>query len=436
MRYKIALRQVVGCLLLLVVCSTASAALELELTQGIDTALPIAIVPFAGENTDPGAAELTQTIISDLQNSGQFRVINDATADRYSETATAVNYVAWRKKHIDNLVLGKIEKINDNSIRVMFQLLETVGNKNILLNKEFTIRPRDYRRLAHHISDLIYKELTGEKGIFSTRVAYISVQRETGQPTKYRLYVADADGHNPRALLISSQPIMSPSWSPDGKQIAYVSFEKRKAEVYTVDVHSGKRRLITSFSGINGAPAWSPDGNELAVVLSKSGSPNIYLINMQTHRMRQLTHDYAINTEPSFSPDGKSIIFTSNRGGSPQIYKIDLASTQVSRVTFDGNYNARASYTPDGKSIVMLHSEGGRFNIAIQDLASGRVDVLTRAGQSESPTIAPNGKMILYATNYGGNGVLSVVSVDNKVRLRLPSTDSDVQEPAWSPFIS
>lgn len=412
--------------------SSVYAALELELTQGIDSAIPVAVTPFSGDKSET-ATEVSQVIRSDLQNSGLLRVIDKDNGDRYSEDATSVHYGFWRKFHIDNVVFGKVVDKGNHKFDILVSLIETVGSKKVLFNKEFTIPSKEARRLAHHISDLIYQELTGERGVFSTRIAYV-VLSEKNKKRQFRLEVADSDGHNPQTLLVSSQPIMSPAWSPDAKQIAYVSFENTKSEIYTVDVANGQRRLITSFPGINGAPSWSPDGSQLLIVLSKSGSPNLYSVNMKTRHMKVITKGFAINTEPAWAPDGKSVIFTSNRGGGPQIYQYNLATKSISRVTYNGSYNARASFTPDGERIVLLNGEGGLFNIAVQDVQTDKMQLLTRAGQSESPTVSPNGKMVLFATHYGGKGVLSMVSIDGRVRLRLPSRDGNVQEPAWEPF--
>jgi len=416
---------IIGVLLL---ATNVYAALDLELTQGIDKALPIAIMSFSEHN------DIADIISSDLQNSGRFRVVNIDAPQQISYGVHAVNYAYWAQQKIDNVVIGSTRSTG-KKYKIRFKLLDVYG-KSILLNKDYIIPKTQLRALAHHISDLIYQEVTGERGVFSTKIAYILVQRNPGKPTKYSLIAADADGYNPKQLLASSEPIMSPAWSPDGKNIAYVSFENKQAAIYIQNIATGKRTLITQFPGINGAPAWSPDGEQLALVLSKTGYPKIYLLNLQTKKLQQITHGYSMDTEPSWSPDGKSIIFTSDRGGSPQIYQLDLQSKNIQRLTFQGGYNARASFTPDGKNIVMLNRDNSMFNIAIQNLTTGQVTILTQFGMNKSPSVAPNGKMIAYATDYGGQGVLAEVSIDGLIKLRLPSQEGNVQEPAWSPFLN
>ena len=400
-------------------------ALDLELTQGINSALPIAINSFG---SDRASQEVGQIVEYDLNSSGQFRIVSGPQGGKAQSSVSTL-----RQLGADNVVTGDIIQVG-NHYEVTYSLIDAVANGTTLLRKTYQFNANQIRSLAHHISDEIYQKLTGEKGIFSTRIAYISVQR-TPKSTRYSLEVADVDGHNPQSLLISSEPIMSPAWSPDGRNISYVSFEKKRAQIFTVSVETGNRRLITSFSGINGAPAWSPDGNQLAVVLSKSGTPKIYNIDINSGSMKQLTFGNAIDTEPHYAPDGKSILFTSSRGGSPQIYRLSLANGQINRITFEGNYNARASYTPDMKNIVMLHRDDKEFNIGLQSINGGPIMSLTSSGRDESPSVAPNGRLILYATRSQDQGVLAIVSLDSRIKMKLPAREGDVQEPAWSPYL-
>ncbi|KTD50976.1 Tol-Pal system beta propeller repeat protein TolB [Legionella quateirensis] len=412
--------------LILMLCTSQIYALDLELTQGINSALPIAINSFG---SDAGAEEIAHVIENDLTLSGQFKIVSGPQSAN-SQSSIGV----LRQLGADSVVTGRVNRVG-NRYEVSFTLADAVANGNILLTKTYQIGANEIRPLAHHISDEVYQKLTGERGIFSTRIAYISVQRG-GPRNRYSLEVADADGHNPQSLLVSSEPIMSPSWSPDGKSISYVSFEKKRAQIFTVSVESGQRRLITSFPGINGAPAWSPDGRQLAVVLSKTGTPKIYNIDLSSGSMKQITFGDAIDTEPRFSPDGRSLLFTSGRGGSPQVYRLSLADGQVSRVTFEGNYNARASYTPDMKNIVMLHRDDRNFNIGLQNASGGPIASLTFSGLDESPSVSPNSRLVLYATRIQDKGVLGIVSIDGRIRMKLPAREGDVQEPAWSPYLS
>ncbi|KGP63848.1 translocation protein TolB [Legionella norrlandica] len=401
-------------------------ALDLELTQGINSALPIAINSFG---SDAAGQEIANVIENDLTISGQFKIVSGPQGPNSQSSVSAL-----RQLGADSVVTGRVNQLG-NRIEVSFTLADAVAKGNILLTKTFQINANQVRALAHHISDEVYQKLTGERGIFSTRIAYISVQRN-GPRARYSLEVADADGHNPQSLLVSSEPIMSPSWSPNGKSISYVSFEKKRAEIFTVSVETGQRRLITSFPGLNQAPAWSPDGRHLAVVLSKSGTPKIYDVDLSVGTMKQLTFGNSIDTEPRYAPDGRSLLFTSGRGGSPQIYRLSLSDGQISRVTFEGNYNARASYTPDMKHIVMLHREDRQFNIGIQNTDGGPISNLTFSGLDESPSVSPNSRLVLYATRYQDRGVLGIVSIDGRIRMRLPAREGDVQEPAWSPYLS
>lgn len=395
------------------------AMLSMELTRGIAGAIPIVITPFTTKGQPP-AEDIAAIVSNDLKNSGRFKLSSSKTDDQ---------------------VIGSVSEAGFNRYQVNFQLLEMFKGKGelqstVLLNRNYTVSADELRALAHHISDAVYQQLTGIRGIFSTRLAYVVVQRTSG-PTKYVLEIADQDGYNPRPLLTSEDPIMSPAWSRDGKRIAYVSFENQHAAIYIEDVATGSRYRVSEFKGINGAPAWSPDGRKLALVLSKSGSPNIYMMDLASRQLTQLTHDYYINTEPSWSPNGNNLIFTSNRSGNPQIYQLNLATKAITRVSYDGSYNARASYTPDGNHITMLNRESGLYNIGILDLDTGVFRVLTNSSSdSESPSMAPNGSMVLFGTLYNGRSVLGMVATDGGVQIRLPGRNGEVQDPAWSPFSS
>lgn len=426
--------------------SSANAALDLVLTQGINAALPIAIVPFVNEQEAiaPGNQTITTILKNDLQNSGQFWVKTAVGLSHSPSNVNQIDFKYWRKQGVNDVVVGSVNALGDGRYQIVFQLVNLFNqsakasqsdrNNAVLLSRSITARAAALRQLAHYISDLIYQQLTGVPGIFNTKIAYVLVQRSVDQAPKYTLEVADEDGFKPQALLTSSQPIMSPNWSPDGNKIAYVSFESDQPAIYIQDVATGQRQIISEFPGINGAPAFSPDGKYLALVLTRTGNPKIYVLALASGKLTQITNGYSIDTEPAWAPDGKSLLFTSNRGGTPQIYLYNFETNQVQRISFDGNYNARASFLPNKRDIVMMHRETGMFGIARQDLESGRLQVLVQTGNDESPSLSPNGKMVLYATQYGGRAVLAMVSTDGRVKLRLPEREGSVQEPAWSPY--
>ncbi|NNM59617.1 MAG: Tol-Pal system beta propeller repeat protein TolB [Legionellales bacterium] len=417
---------------------SAFAVLNIELTQGIASAIPVAVVPFAQDN-QLAPTDVTTIIHNDLANSGQFNVISNGSFNQYPTSPTSVDMKYWQTKNVNDLVVGSIKSLGGGQYKVSFSLVSLFDQapNNVLLSQEFTVNQNELRRVSHHISDLIYEKLTGVRGVFSTHLAYVLVQRSTSQPPKYKLMVSDEDGYNPQPILVSSQPIMSPAWSPDGRQISYVSFESYLPQIYVSTVATGQRRLITSFNGINGAPEWSPDGKELAVALSRgSANPNIYTLSLASGKLVQITSDWSINTEPSWSKDGQSILFTSDRGGSPQIYEIDLNTKATQRLTFDGTYNASASFTPDAKSLVLLNRQSGQFNVALLNLQTNSLKLLTKGGMNQSPSLAPNGKMVVYASKAGSKNVLAMVSTDGTVNMQLPDQQGDVQEPAWSPFMN
>ncbi len=425
-------------ILMMILPLKAEAVLNLELTQGMVSALPIAVVPFAGQDRAGDASDnIAKVIGADLQNSGRFKLLPVSLMKQFPADKQQVDFAQWKELGVDNIVVGKVTPVAGGKIQIEFSLLDIFkGQDNkqnpVVETKTWTVDAKNLRRGAHHISDLVYEALIGQKGIFSTRVAYIMVQPR-GENRNYRLEVADVDGYNPRAILISPEPIMSPAWSRDGRQIAFVSFENKRSEIYITDVITGQRRKISHFSGINGAPAWSPDDKKLAMVLSKGGTPKIYTLDLATKQLTQITTGSSIDTEPNWAPDGKSLLFTSDRSGGPQLYQVFLNDGRVQRLTFSGSYNARGSFTPDGKKVVMLHRADQGYTVAAQDLSSGAMQLLTRSGRDESPSVAPNGSLVLYGNEYG---VLGIVSTDGRVQLRLPAREGEVQSPAWSGFIS
>ncbi len=415
--------------------------LLIEITGGQNIGIPIAVLPFVGSNDVRGRsgsiADIAEVINNDLHNSGHFQVLDVQQTDKRPTDSKDVEFGYWKNFGAANLVIGKVKRRGNDIYDISFQLIDVyAGNSVPLLNVRFRDKnAEDFRALAHYISDLLFEKITGVRGFFSTRIAYISVERQKNQ-TIQTLTVADADGHNDHALISGDYPMMSPRWSPDGKKIAYVSFKGHRTGINIITVESGAVEQVTKFPGINGAPAWSPDGKRLAMVLSKDGSPKIYVLDLTTKELVRLTSGGSIDTEPFWSPDAQSILFTSNRGGKPQIYRVILQTGEVQRVTFIGNYNTTPSLTPDGKQLIMLHqSEKGAYNIAVQDLNTGKVKSITSASLDESPTLAPNGMMVLYGVKETDQTVLGAVTLDGKFRMRLPVQEGNVKEPAWSPFL-
>lgn len=407
----------------------ALANLTIEITSGVDNPIKVAIVPFRGGE---GVDDIATIISSDLERTGQFSSIPRGNMLSTPHEEQEVVMRDWRLLGADYVAIGQLQRGANGQSEVQY-LLYNIATGARIAGETLTGRSDQPRALAHRVSDRIYEAITGIPGIFSTQMVYITESR-AGGAARYRMFLADADGERPQVLLDSKEPILSPAWAPDGERIAYVSFETGRPAIYVQNVRSGQREQVTNFPGLNSAPDWSPDGRKLAVVLSKDGDPEIYLLDLATRTLKRVTNHFAIDTEPRWAPDGESLIFTSNRGGKPQIYRLDLDSLAVQRVTYEGDYNARGTITPDGRSLVFVHRSGGTFHIAVQDLKRGNVRVLTDTRLDESPSVSPNGTMVLYATETRGQGILAAVSIDGRVRFRIPATEGDVREPAWSPL--
>jgi TolB protein len=413
----------------------AHAELTIEITEGAEGALPIAVVPFAwtGQPGSGPSQDIGQIIRNDLSRSGRFKTLPVADMLARPKSGEEVEFRDWKVLGMENLVVGQIGPNGQGGYLIRFWLYDVFKGEQLLGSSGPTTE-KDLRSAAHQIADLVYEKLTGQKGAFNTRIAYVTSARQKDGKQLVKLKMADADGFNAQTIVTSDEPLMSPAWSPDGRKLAYVSFEKGKPSVYVQEVFTSRRQKVSSFKGINGAPAWSPDGRKLALTLSKDGNPDIYVLNINRNTLQRLTDHYAIDTEPSWSPDGRFIIFTSDRGGKPQIYRVPSFGGKVQRITFEGSYNARASYAPDGKSITMVTRQERDFRIGVLDLESNGLQVLSEGRLDESPSFAPNGSMIIYATKQNGTGELAAVSVDGRVKQRLAEQEGDVREPVWSPY--
>lgn len=411
----------------------AKAVLTIEITQGVDAGIPIAIVPFSWRGTPVPGESMTNVIEADLTRSGRFESIPRSDFLQQPHNDKEVRFKDWRLIKADALVVGSIEQMSNGQYDVKFQLLDVFKGR-VLTGYRYTVDSSKLRNVAHLISDIIYEKLTGEKGAFNTKIAYVTVER-TNKGKRYLLQVADSDGFNPQTILNSHQPLMSAAWSPDAKKLAYVSFEKRRSMIYLQRLSDGKRENIASFKGINSAPAFSPDGSKLAFVSSKDGNTEIYVLDLRSRAIRRLTNHHGIDTEPSWLPNGRGLVFTSSRSGQPQIYQMNADGSSVQRLTYSGKYNARPSVSGDGKLMTMISRAKGKYHVAVMDLRTKEVIPLTDTLLDESPSFAPNGRMVLYATEKGGKGVLAAVSADGRVRQSLRFLQGDVREPAWSPYL-
>lgn len=425
------------CVLLCVsIAARAQQALEIEITGGNAAALPIVVIPFEylGVGVAPDT-DVAAVVRADLNRSGQFRTLGDADMVEKPMRGAEINFATWRLLKQEYILIGRLIDNGQGGYRSEFELFD-VARQERLLGLALDGRAQGMRDVAHQIADLVYEKILGVRGAFWTRIAYVTATG-TAPNIQYALMVADADGYNPQVVVRSREPLLSPAWSPDGRKLAYVSFERHNSAIYIQEIHTGARELIASYKGINGAPAFSPDGKRLALTLSRTGSPEIYVMDLATRNLTQITQHWAIDTEPAWTPDGRRLLFTSDRGGKPQIYEVDALGGDPVRVTFQGEYNARASVSWDGKKVVMAQGAGNVYRIVLMDRSFGDLGRwlnLSPGVLDESPSFAPNASMVIYAAREGQRGVLYAVSADARVRQRLVLADGDVREPAWSPY--
>ncbi len=421
-------------LIALAFATSAEAQLRIEITSGVRDPIPIAVVPFGRAAPAVGGLDVAEVVQRDLEGSGRFKALPRGQMTVTPTRGEDVLISDWRGGGTDYIVVGRVSTIADGQVAVDFDLVNVLNGQR-LATQRFTGTESALRNAAHRVSDVVYEKILGVRGAFATRIAYVSV---TGQAPaqRYKLLVADTDGENPRVILESAQPIMSPSWSADGQWLAYVSFEGKKSAIFVQRVRTGERRKVSARTGINGAPAWSPDGRRLALTLSGSGGNlDIYVLDLATQGLTRITEDASIDTEAVWAPDGGNLYFTSDRAGGPQIYRVAARQgDRPKRITFTGTYNARPRLSPDGTQLAMLTLDQGNYRVAVQDLATSAVRVLSKGRLDESPSFAPNGQLLIYSGQERGTGVLATVAIDGLTGQRLNSDAGQVREPVWGPF--
>ena len=412
--------------LLILLHASAWAQFRVEVSGVGLTQVPVAIAPFRGE--DSSGLKIAAIVQADLERSGQFRGVD--TASNILDETSRLDFSNWRQKNADALLVGSIGRLADGRYDIRMRLWDVVKGVD-LGSQSKAVTQADLRLAAHEIADYVYEKLTGDKGIFSTRIAYVT---KRGQ--NFNLWVADADGEGPQSALASSEPIISPAWSPNGRQLAYVSFEARKPTIYVHEVATGKRRLVANFKGSNSAPAWSPDGKTLAVTLSRDGGSQLNLLDSSVpgSEPRRIAQSSAIDTEPVFTADGKSIYFVSDRGGSPQIYRVPVTGGNPERVTFSGSYNISPAISPDGRWLAYISRVNGAFKLHVMDLSSNTATALTDTIADERPSFSPNSRLLIYATQQQGKEALMTTTLDGKIKARLAGQNGDIREPNWGPF--
>ncbi|MHB0805340.1 Tol-Pal system beta propeller repeat protein TolB [Stutzerimonas nitrititolerans] len=423
-------------LLSLVLGSAVAQEKNIVVTSGSDRAIPIAVVPFGWQGGNVLSEDMAEIIGNDMRNSGIFQPIPKQNMISMPARPSEVIFRDWKALGAQYLLIGDIQP-SGGRLQVQYAVFNVTTEQQVMTGSVGGT-PEQLRDMAHYIADQSFEKLTGIKGAFSTRLLYVTAERMSANNTRYTLQRSDYDGARAVTLLQSREPILSPRYSPDGRRIAYVSFEQKRPRIFMQHIDTGRREQITNFEGLNGAPAFSPDGNRLAFVLSKDGNPEVYVMDLGSRQLQRLTNHYAIDTEPFWGADGQTIYFTSDRAGKPQIYKQRLGSNNAERVTFVGNYNANPKLSADEKTLVMIHRQDGyiNFKVAAQDLQRGNLRLLSDTSLDESPTVAPNGTMLIYATRQQGRGVLMLVSINGRVRLPLPTAQGEVREPSWSPYLN